>query len=125
MKYLFIDDIRMPGDVTWIRLPNVAWSIARSYDQAVEWVETNGFPDAVSFDHDLGIEEFDTTESGIVIAVEHSHEKTGYDFAKWLIDRDLDTGNMPDHFEFYVHSMNPIGAKNIHQLLTGYIKQRS
>lgn len=50
----------------------------------------------MSFDHDLG------------------HGKSGYDVAKWIVE---------NHFPltaFAVHSMNPVGAKNIRDLLTHY-----
>jgi hypothetical protein len=82
----------------------------RSYDEAVAWVEKNGMPDYISFDHDLG---------------EDSH--TGYDFAKWLIDQDEQrTHRFPTGFMFNVHSANPVGAANIRNLFSGYIdyKQR-
>jgi hypothetical protein len=59
MHNLFLDDERFPiGD---------NWEIVRSYEEAVEFVLNNGLPRFVSFDHDLGT------------------EKTGYDFAKWLL----------------------------------------
>lgn len=121
MKYLFVDDLRMPGDVTWVKLPFAEWCVVRSFDQAVSWVKKHGFPDVVSFDHDLGHEVFDTTPSGLVLAVENSNERSGYDFAKWLIEHDLDTDTMPGHFAFYVHSMNPVGADNIRNILSNYM----
>jgi hypothetical protein len=122
MKYLFLDDERMPGDVTWIDIGGGAtWNIVRSFDQAVEWVNQNGFPDVISFDHDLGYEGYDTTESGIVVVTNAKEEKSGYDFAKWLVDLDMDTNAMPENFSFTVHSKNPIGAANIKGYLDSYI----
>lgn len=50
----------------------------------------------IDFDHDLG------------------EDESGYDFAKWLLETEVE----PQHFT--VHSMNPVGARNIHQLLTHY-----
>lgn len=108
MKNLFLDDIRVPGDVTWldIRPPGASpWHVVRSFDQAVNWVLTNGFPDHVSFDHDLGEDD----------------EKTGHDFAKWLIAHDINTGTMPEYFSFTVHSKNPVGAVNIQKLIENYL----
>jgi hypothetical protein len=113
MKYLFLDDERMPSDVTWIHIErDVQWVIVRSYDEAVQWVLKNGFPDVISFDHDLG---------EVFFAGNYTDEKTGYDFSKWLIEYDMDTNSMPDNFEFTVHSKNPIGASNIQKLLDNYL----
>ena len=112
-KYLFLDDERMPKDVNWIRIDKSAdWQIVRSYDQAVAWVLENGFPDVISFDHDLGHAHY---------GHDYSDGKTGYDFAKWLVEHDRNTNTMPDTFEFTVHSMNPIGAENIRRYIFNYI----
>jgi hypothetical protein len=122
MKKLFLDDIRVPGDVTWINIDPGPWAIVRSCDEAIDWVKTHGFPEIVSFDHDLGYEEWDTDgTTGIVIVTSAVEEKSGLDFAKWLISRDLDTASMPADFRFTVHSMNPIGTANITKLLENYI----
>lgn len=125
MRYLFLDDERVPSDVTWLDIPRTnKWEIVRSFNSAVEWVNNNGFPDIISFDHDLGYEEFDTNENGIIIVTNATETKSGYDFAKWLIEHDLDNNSMPEHFTFTVHSMNPVGAKNITMLLNKYIHSR-
>jgi hypothetical protein len=113
VKYLFIDDERMPGDVTWVRSPSASWEIVRSFDEAVKWVKRNGFPDVVSFDHDLGLEHY---------AHNYSDGKTGFHFAKWLVEHDIDTNSMPAHFSYTVHSKNPVGAENIRGLLNNYIR---
>ena len=63
-----------------------------------------GYPDTVSFDHDLGTED------------------TGFDFAHFLVDLDLDNGTMPDTFTYTVHSANPVGVENITGLLDGYLR---
>ena len=93
---LFLDDIRDP-------IIKNGWLICRSFDEAVATVLGNGFPEYISFDHDLG------------------EGKSGFDFAKWLVDYDLDTGMMPEKFSFYVHSSNPVGKANIEGLLRPYI----
>lgn len=132
MKYLFLDDIRMPGDVTWIDIGNgksyhesrgASWSIVRSYNEAVAWVIENGFPDIVSFDHDLGYEEYSLID-GKVVMTNVIEEKTGLDFAKWLVEYDLDTNTMPKDFSFTVHSRNPIGTKNIQLYLDNYLQTK-
>jgi hypothetical protein len=72
----------------------------------------NGFPDVISLDHDLGDKHYED---------DYSDGKTGHDFAKWLIEYDMDTDTMPKDLKFTVHSKNPIGKQNIQQLLDKYI----
>ncbi len=121
VKYLFLDDERMPRDVTWLLIGGVGsqgadWQIVRSLDEAKEWVLKNGFPDVISFDHDLGFDHY---------GGDYSDEKTGYDFAKWLVEYDMDTGTMPEGFRYTVHSKNPTGSENIHGILEGYIRHKA
>jgi len=55
-------------------------------------------------------------------------EATGYDIAKELISRDMDEKpwvDIPPDFQFYVHSKNPIGAKNIQMYLNNYLKLKN
>lgn len=118
MKYLFLDDERMPKDVTWLLIGGVGsrgadWQIVRSLDEAIKWVKDNGFPDVISFDHDLGLMHY---------ANDYSDGKTGYDFSKFLVNFDIDTGSMPANFRFTVHSKNPVGKSNIEELLNNYIR---
>lgn len=109
--YLFLDDLRNPGDVTWVTLPPVNnWIIVRSYSDAVNYVLEHGYPDFCSFDHDLG----DIHDA--------NNEKTGYDFAKFLVDHALDGNTMPVNFSYVVHSMNHIGGRRISALLDNYIQ---
>lgn len=100
MYKMFIDDERFPVDPSMV--------VVRSFDEAVAYAIEHGCPVFISFDHDLGM------------------GKTGYDFANWLIDTDLDNlGFMPETFHFDVHSQNPIGARNIREALNGYIAFRN
>jgi hypothetical protein len=46
------------------------------------------------------------------------------DFAKWLVNLDLDGILMPDDFQFHVHSANPTGAANIQGLLDNYMASK-
>jgi len=129
MKKLFLDDERNPGDVTWVALESGPWHVVRSYKEACEWVERNGFPDVVSFDHDLGYEAFDTDESGLIVVTDATPAPSGYDFAKWLTELDMDLEGLPEagmqpEFRFYVHSMNPVGANNIRSLMDNYIRSK-
>jgi hypothetical protein len=115
MKLLFLDDIRNPKDCLLYMHPKIKdieiyrkeWQIVRSHIEFVTWIETNGLPDFISFDHDLGLPEDSNTE-----------EQNGMTNAKWLVNYCLDNDlKLPD---FVVHSSNPAGAKNIEGLLKGF-----
>lgn len=94
---LFIDDERLPvaeDDV-----------IVRSVEEAKAYVIAHGVPHHVNFDHDLG------------------DGPSGYDFACWLVERDLDGHGFPESWA--VHSQNPIGASNILGVMDRYQKFRT
>lgn len=123
-RYLFLDDERYPDSVTWIDLDkSVKWEIVRSFEEAVQWVEKHGIPNVISFDHDLG-EHFHEEIVNDELIIGPITAKTGYDFANWLIDYDMDTNCWPSDFSFTVHSKNPIGAENIKSLINNYLKQK-
>lgn len=108
MYFLFLDDERVPQQVTWVKsvgaYDSYTWEIVRSFDQFVACVQEKGLPEFISFDHDLG----DT----------HANERTGHTCAKWLVDYCLDHNAACPLF--VVHSQNPEGARNIHGLLKGF-----
>lgn len=97
---LFLDDERFPPDSD----PE-QWVICRTVPEAVSCVQTRGVPYFISFDHDLGPD-----------------IQTGYDFAKWLVDQDLDGAIDLNGMKFYVHSQNNVGAANIGKLLLRYFR---
>lgn len=119
---LFIDDERNLEDVTWApwqvreKYRNEEWVVARSYGDAMCEILNRGFPKFVSFDHDLGDET----------------KYTGYDLAKQLVENDIISGDkdsrkaykFADGFDFFVHSKNPIGKKNIETYLNNYMKHK-
>lgn len=109
---LFIDDERFPVNVTWGNSSFYSqhpWTIARTMAQVQELINNWGFPDFISFDHDLS-----------------SNEPTGKDIANWMIEQDMNgTHRIPDDFNFYVHSRNPVGRENIESLLNSYLEQRA
>lgn len=104
---LWLDDTRDP----LYTLNSQEWTIARTYQEAVDLVKKLGFPRYVSFDHDLGIVD------GV--------EENGADFAHWLVEYDLDHNTMPKDFTFFVHSANPQGSINISSLLNNYLRFRA
>lgn len=132
MRYnLFLDDERIPYDVTWVKLPGNMYSdhvIVRSYNEFAKHIISFGLPDSVSFDHDLADEHYEVMANevsasqsysafvnddfgGLDLKFDYGTEKTGYDCAKWLVDFCIDRGlKFP---AYTVHSMNPIGAKRI------------
>lgn len=98
---LFLDDYREPPD------SGINWTIARTGEEAVAMIQAQGCPQFVSFDHDLG------------------EGMTGYDFAKWIINEAVEERvSIPEDFKFRVHSANPVGARNIQQLLDHYLQHR-
>ena len=103
-KYkLFIDDEREPAKIKFDY-------IARDYKETMKIFDKNGCPAYISFDHDLG-----------------SNSKTGFDIVKDMVERDLDKNGrwIPKNFDYYVHSANPVGKKNIEGLLDNYLKKRT
>jgi hypothetical protein len=102
MTRLFLDDERFPPR------DGKDWVIVRSVKEAIAWVEANGFPRFVAFDNDLG-----------------EDQREGWEFAQWLIDRDLDMGGMPDDFGFYAHSRNPVRQADIEARLRRYMEFRA
>ena len=101
---LFLDDERFPADNTG------TWVIVRTHEEFVSAV-IQKCPHFISFDHDLGDE--DQFGSGMTAAKE-------------LIEMDLDgVINLPASFDFQVHSMNPVGAKNIESLLRRYMDHKN
>lgn len=130
--HLFLDDERMPSQVTWVKIPYVVWEVVRNYDEFVETITSHGVPKFVTFDHDLADEHYkvmsqevaahdkkftfwmpgdDEEFEGLNMTFDYGSEKTGYDCAKWLVDYCADNGKKFP--EYQVHSMNPVGSKRI------------
>lgn len=85
MYKMFIDDVRNP--------PPGDWVVVRSSNEAITYIQLNGMPAFISFDHDLGGS--DTTMV----------------FLRDLVDMVWNGEDNPPAYE--VHSANPVGAKNI------------
>jgi hypothetical protein len=128
---LCLDDIRIPSDVKgawhkgeWRDYPLLEWTIVRSYADFVKFIETNGLPTKISFDHDLADTHYPKSREEMYQPIDYSKytEKTGYCCAKWLVEYCLD--KKLDLPEFYVHSFNPVGRMNIANYLTGFQRFR-
>lgn len=49
MYNLFLDDIRMPEDVSWVKLPkNIEWVIVRNYKEFRKTILNKGIPEFVA-----------------------------------------------------------------------------
>ena len=99
-KYgLWLDDERQPTKAFLKKVEK--YFVAESYEDAIfylaNFTDEDNYEDVfISFDHDLG------------------EKKTGYDLAKYLLEYNINIGG------FSIHSMNPVGTKNIRELLVHY-----
>lgn len=107
---LFLDDMRVPGDVTWVALPRLPkgedWLIIRSHKEFCAVLDDLALSDhqikRVAFDHDLSDEHY---------GEDYSNANTGYDSALYLAQVLIDTGwPIP---EYVVHSLNPTAKGRI------------
>jgi len=130
---LFLDDFRVPYDKKDNTIVNAysytqfekfrteAWIIVRNYNEFVEFIETNGVPKFVAYDHDLDDVHYEhDMNSSAPIDYDNYSEFTGYHCAKWLAEYCQDNGIK--YPEYYVHSMNPTGTKNIISYIENYKK---
>ena len=120
--FLFLDDIRQPEDAFTYTNNNLyvnkKWLVVRSYDEFIKFIQENGVPHTVSFDHDLADEHY-TQEQ--VISYNSYKEKTGFDCATWLINYCMDNKlQLPTGI--LIHSMNPVGSENIKSLFRTFTK---
>lgn len=113
MYKLFLDDVRVPNQVTWVNLPVGPWIIVRSYNEFVDYISKNGLPSFITFDHDLSVEDQNKHPiTGKFV------EKTGMDCAKWLVEYCINNNlKFPD---YEVHSMNSIGKINIKSYIESF-----
>jgi hypothetical protein len=126
MSYnLFLDDYRMPEDVVNYINNDIYikkhWKIVRNYEQFTQYIEENGLPHAISFDHDLSYDHY-SAQSGLDEEYYmNCNEKTGYHCAQWLINDCLDNNKKLPQL-ILIHSMNIVGGENIKSLFDSYIK---
>ena len=74
----------------------------------------------MSLDHDLGA--YAEYHNGVWHPIKN--QLSGFNFAVWF-GCQLLTGklNIPDTFQYYVHSQNPVGATNIRSVLDDYLNR--
>ena len=110
MNYkMFIDDGRTPDFLSrsgFVRSSYIDMVVVRSSAAAISMMEELGVPSFISFDHDLG---GDDTARRVV---------------NWMMNALMDEKIvLPDDFDFFVHSQNPVGAKWIVDMMTGLIME--
>ena len=122
-RALYLDDTRTPTDT----IPNFEkWYVVRNYNEFVNWIEKNGLPDYISFDHDLAeehMEDYWQHQFKGIPTIDYNTftEKTGLDCAKWLVEY-VEKNNINLPRLLGVHSANPLGSLNIQNFLNGYKK---
>ena len=128
MSYnLFLDDQRDPEDAylsdTRRMLVDVSnastWEVVRSYPEFVACLKRRGFPDRVSFDHDLHFEHVryfveHTMTTGFIEYANFTH-KTGKHCADFLVNALLEV-DFPAPI-CYVHTANHVGRNEIRKSL--------
>ncbi len=82
--------------------------IARTVEEAKGLIGRYGMPTFISFDHDLG-----------------EDSPPAIEFAKYLVEKDLDGITFPDGFSWFVHSANPVGRANIESYMENYMRFRT
>ena len=116
---LFLDDIRVPTNVTWVDIPkDQHYSLVRNYQEFVDLITLRGLPKFVCYDHDLSDCHYGDGLNDRGIDYDSYTEKTGYDCAKWLVEYCMKNG--VKHPPYVVHSMNPVGKKNIISYVESY-----
>ena len=105
--YIYVDDIR--DDDTWYQrnLASHDWLpyICRDYQQTIDMLGVADINNVIiDLDHDLG--EGNEIDDSIALS--------GYDICKYIVENHIPLVG------FHIHSMNPVGAMNMRQLLTHY-----
>jgi hypothetical protein len=127
-KLLWLDDLRNPFEGDWLSYSPIEkpfdciW--VKSYNEFVDWINQNGLPEAICFDHDLGMEvALEARAKGMSKRKSRllkKEEKTGYDCAKWLVEYCLDNKlKLP---LYNIQSANPVGKENINGLMLSFNK---
>lgn len=103
---LWVDDARNPLENDWLNFSPIGRNCfviwAQTYQEAIQFLEKD-WPDAICLDHDLG------------------EEESGYDIAKYIVNRCIDEGKKLPLFAS--QSANPVGRENILRLFKNYQKQ--
>ena len=100
---LWVDDARNPLENDWLNFSPIGRNCfviwAQTYQEAIQFLEKD-WPDAICLDHDLG------------------EEESGYDIAKYIVNRCIDEGKKLPLFAS--QSANPVGRENILSLFKNF-----
>lgn len=107
---LFLDDIRMPPDDTWV--------CARDIGVAKTLLEAGDVAFA-SLDHDLGACDACQQPDWHGVMPHCSHVGTGYDLCLWMAEHNIWPMQKP-----VVHSMNPVGRDRMRGVIDRYWSPR-
>ena len=124
--YLALDDTRdMLEIAARVELPDsfqFFW-LVKDYDSFVDFIETKGVPDFVTFDFDLAMdssmEYIRALNENRIYDSKRVKSKTGLDCAHFLIDYCRE--NKIKFPEYKVHSANHFGAEWINQAIKFYL----
>jgi hypothetical protein len=119
---IFLDDNRNPYDVFRLTInpiyESTDWVIVKTYEEFVDFIEKNGLPEIISFDHDLSFDHYYEKNQKGDLDYDSFTEKTGYHSALWLTEYCI-IKSLPLP-KWFVHSANPVGSENIKKLLSGF-----
>jgi hypothetical protein len=120
---LFLDDVRNPSQVTWVKYPDegVIWDVVRTHEEFVSALKNGKKYEVISFDHDL--------------CFEHQRALFEDPFRHLLQDFKTPTGlRSLLHFlelckyrgealgKIYVHTLNPVARKLMEATIRGFIE---
>lgn len=106
---LWLDDARDPADNRWadlVQRPDnsiLVW--VKSFEEFVWWIEANGLPDHICFDHDINSDTFNGVDAAKYL--------TGY-----CLSKDLP---LPS---YSIQSANTIGRENIKSVLESFKRSK-
>jgi hypothetical protein len=134
-RFLFLDDDRQPEHahlwdedanlIVYSGIPVWKWDIVRSYDEFVNYIDTVGIPDVVSFDNDLWDVAYELAENRtskklaaqfLMENWENFDIKTGAHCAQYLVSA-CKLAEVPIP-KFYVHSANARARPIIRKILS-------
>ncbi len=117
---LFLDDVRMPKQVSGVDLPLVEWQIVRNFEQFTTYIKLHGVPARVSFDHDLGPMHYIFDWAGNDTC---PGQLSGYDCVKWLVQYCQEHNHkFPD---YTLHTLNDVGKNNMESYIQAYLKKET
>lgn len=113
---VFLDDIRNPYDVG---LDASEWVVVRRYQDMEDILyHCSHLITDVSLDHDLG-DPIAREANGIFIPKQVEDKRTGYDLTKWMAET-----NIWPKENVFIHSANPVGAKNMKAIVDRYFYRK-